>query len=210
MEYRTLREAAEAEYVDRKSRFIAHAYPVQTEEEALERIRLLRTQYWDARHNVYAYVLRSGAVRYSDDSEPQGTAGIPTLEVLTKGQITDALIVTTRYFGGVLLGTGGLTRAYSRAAHDAVQNAGIVRMCTCKTGFAECDYAQYSAVSRTVGSFGTVDGTEYGQNVAVRFHMAPARNDAFLQALADATCGAVTVQWGDETFFPEADEPRFG
>lgn len=203
MEYRTLKAAAEAEYIDRKSRFIGQAAPVHSEEEALAFLREIRTRRWDARHHVYAYVLRSGAARYSDDSEPQGTAGMPTLEVLTKGGITDAIIVTTRYFGGVLLGTGGLTRAYGRAAHDAAEAAGIVRMCSCKIGTLTCDYARYGTVARTLTQGGGIlEDTIYEQQVTLRFHIPPERIPALTQALADGTGGLVAPEWTGEAFFP--------
>ena len=203
MEYRTLRKIADAEFTERRSRFIGHAFPVQTEEEAVAYIKELRTQYWDATHNVYAYVLRSGAMRYSDDGEPQGTSGMPTLEVLTKGGITDALIVTTRYFGGILLGGGGLVRAYSRAAHDAVQAAGIAVMRMCRMCTASCAYAQYNTVSRILEQNGAViDDTSYGADITVRFHILPALLPKLTQALADATAGSVVPQGESEAYLP--------
>lgn len=203
MDYRTLRFSADAEFIERKSRFIGHAFPVQTEEEAMAYIREMRSRYWDATHNVYAYVLRSGAARFSDDGEPQGTSGMPTLEVLTKGGITDALIVTTRYFGGILLGAGGLVRAYSRAAHDAVEAAGIAIMRLCKRCYAVCSYAQYSGVTRTLTQAGAiVDDTEYGADITVRFHLVPERLPPLTQALADATAGTVVPQVDGEAYLP--------
>ena len=203
MDYLTLRTTAEATYTDRKSRFIGQAAPVHTEDEALAFLREIRARRWDARHHVYAYVLRSGAARYSDDSEPQGTAGLPTLEALTKAGLTDAVIVTTRYFGGVLLGTGGLTRAYGRAAHDAIAAAGIVRMQTCKSGRLTCGYDRYGAVCRVLAlSGGTVDDTDFGQAITIRFHIAPTHIPTLTQALADATAGAAVPEWTGESFFP--------
>ena len=207
MDYLTLRAAGTSEYIDRKSRFIGHAAPVCTEDEAMAFLREIRTRYWDARHHVYAYVLRSGAVRYSDDSEPQGTAGLPTLEVLTRSGLTDAVIVTTRYFGGVLLGTGGLTRAYGRAAHDAVSAAGTVRMQVCRSGTVVCSYAQYGAVGRALTAAGAaMDDTGFGQDVTVRFHAAPARLPALIRALADATAGSAVPEWTGEAFFPTEND----
>ena len=122
--YRTIRTAASAEFVEKKSRFIGHICPVTTQEEANEFIRQKKSEYWDATHNVYAYVLREGQTRrYSDDGEPQGTAGIPTLDVLLKEDLTDCVVVVTRYFGGTLLGTGGLVRAYSHGSKIAHANS---------------------------------------------------------------------------------------
>ena len=123
-EYRTLHSSSQDEFTEKRSRFIGYACPVTTEDEALAFIAKIKKQHWDAKHNVYAYVLRDWQIRrYSDDGEPQGTAGIPVLDVLIKGDVTDAVIVVTRYFGGILLGGGGLVRAYGHAASIAVRAA---------------------------------------------------------------------------------------
>ena len=116
--YKTIKQPAREEYVINKSRFIGHACPCQTEEQALAFLKRIREEYRDATHNCYAYVIgeNAGIMRYSDDGEPQGSAGIPTLDVLRKSGVSNAVIVTTRYFGGILLGAGGLVRAYSTAA----------------------------------------------------------------------------------------------
>ena len=117
--------SAKAEFVEKKSRFIGRIWVTETEEEALDRIKEMRQQHWDATHNVYAYIIHDGPMRYTDDGEPQGTAGMPVLEVLRGQNLENVCCVVTRYFGGTLLGTGGLIRAYGRAARDAVQAAGI-------------------------------------------------------------------------------------
>ena len=114
----------EAELVEKRSRFLGHVWPAQSEEEARARIEEMKKQYYDARHNCWCYLIRDGAVRYSDDGEPQGTAGQPMLNVFQAGEITNAVCVVTRYFGGVLLGAGGLVRAYSAAAKAALDAAG--------------------------------------------------------------------------------------
>ena len=124
--YSSLGKEASATYIEKKSEFIGYAAPVSTEEEAIAFIEKIRKKHADARHNVYAYLLRNGTTRYSDAGEPQGTAGIPTLEVIRKGGFCDAVIVVTRYFGGILLGAGGLVRAYTAAAKLACEAAGIV------------------------------------------------------------------------------------
>ena len=141
--YKTVAREAHAEFVEKKSRFIGHVKPVTTEEEAQAFVAALKKQYWDATHNVYAYVLRSGARRFSDDGEPQGTAGMPTLDVLQKAGLTDCVVVVTRYFGGILLGAGGLVRAYSHGALLAAAAGEIVEMRPCTVVEAVCDYAQY-------------------------------------------------------------------
>jgi len=128
-EYRTIKYEADDSFVERRSRFIGYAKPVTTNEEAVAFINEIKAKHWDATHNVYAYVLRDGQIRrYSDDGEPQGTAGIPVLDVLLKENLTDLVVVVTRYFGGVLLGAGGLVRAYSHGAKIAVVAAKMINM----------------------------------------------------------------------------------
>ncbi len=127
MEYITLGKHAETTFTERKSVFIGNATPVKSEAEAMEFINKIRKKYGDATHNTYAYLLADGSARYSDDGEPQGTAGVPILSVIQKGGFCDACIVVTRYFGGILLGAGGLVRAYSASARDAVNEAKIVK-----------------------------------------------------------------------------------
>lgn len=121
----TVKEAATASFVERKSEFIGHITPVKTEEEAIAFVNRIKKQYADAKHNVYAYLLRENNItRFSDDGEPHGTAGLPVLDVLRKEGVTDVAVVVTRYFGGILLGTGGLVRAYSQGAKMALDAAG--------------------------------------------------------------------------------------
>ena len=128
-DYLTLRKESSDEFIEKRSRFIGYAKPVTTQEEAMDFINAIRAKHWDATHNVYAYVLRDGqSRRYSDDGEPSGTAGVPVLDVLLKENITDCVVVATRYFGGVLLGAGGLVRAYSHTSKIAVEAAGIMKM----------------------------------------------------------------------------------
>ena len=126
--YKILYKEGEAEISEKKSRFIAHIAPAQTEEEAQAFIEKIKKQYWDARHNCWAYIIgqNKNIQRYSDDGEPQGTAGIPILEVIKKNDLTDCAVVVTRYFGGILLGAAGLTRAYTKGAVIAINAAGTV------------------------------------------------------------------------------------
>ena len=123
--YRVPFETAESEFVEKRSRFISHLWLVETEEEAQEHIRAMKKHYHDARHNCWCYILRSGTVRYSDDGEPQGTAGQPMLNVFEREGVYNVCCVVTRYFGGILLGAGGLTRAYTRGAKDALIASGV-------------------------------------------------------------------------------------
>ena len=128
-EYRTVKAMAEAELVEKRSRFIAQVFPIKSEAEALEHIANAKKKYWDARHNVYAYILREGGTcRYTDDGEPSGTAGAPICNVLEKRGLTNILVVITRYFGGIKLGAGGLVRAYSKSVLEAINEAEILEV----------------------------------------------------------------------------------
>ncbi len=147
--YKTLEGSASAEIVVKKSRFIANAFPVSSEEQAQTLIEKMKKQYYDARHNCYAYRIgKDGkAFRYSDDGEPQGTAGIPMLDVLRGENITEALVVITRYFGGILLGTGGLSRAYSGAAKEGILSAGIIEKRLCREIIITADYSLHGKLT---------------------------------------------------------------
>ncbi len=194
--YRTLHAEAQDEFVEKRSRFIGYARPVQTEQEALAFIAQIKKYHWDAKHNVYAYALREGQIRrYSDDGEPQGTAGVPVLEVLQKGNITDAVIVVTRYFGGILLGGGGLVRAYGHAASIAVKAAGIEEQVLCDEVQTSCDYAQYGRVQPLIIAHGgIITDTQYADNVTIDFYMRQPQLSALEKELCDATAGTVSCR----------------
>ena len=148
MEYRTIAAPVSASFVEKKSEFIAQLFPVRTQEDAVEAIENVRKQHRRARHNVYAYLLREGnASRYSDDGEPQGTAGMPILDVLQKNGLTDICCVVTRYFGGVLLGANGLVRAYSHSTAIAIENAQVKVMLPCYPVSIQTDYALYGKIA---------------------------------------------------------------
>ncbi len=168
-EYRTVKQFNCDEYVVKRSRFIGYAKPVTTVEEANEFIAEIKSKHWDATHNVYAYILREGGVkRYSDDGEPQGTAGVPTLDVLEKEGLVDVCVVVTRYFGGILLGGGGLVRAYSHSAKIGVESAGIITMAHCLDLAIECDYTFYGKLGAFLANEETVIlDTEFTDNVKV-------------------------------------------
>ncbi len=206
--YRTVAKAAQAEFIERKSRFIGSIKPVQTEEDAVAFINEIRSQWRDASHHVYAYVLRKdNKMRHSDDGEPQGTGGIPVLEVLTKSGVTDAVVVVTRYFGGILLGAGGLVRAYSHGAATALHEAGIALMARCKEGELLCDYAQYGAVSALLPACGGgIDQVEFGEKVFMKFHFLPEQIPKMERELADATNGQIAAHWNGERFLQIAEE----
>ena len=162
-----------------------------------------RSEHWNATHNVYAYSLREGNIkRYSDDGEPSGTAGMPVLDVIVKNEIFDVVVVVTRYFGGVLLGTGGLVRAYSHGSKIAVEAAKPVIMQNCLVCEARCAYNQYGKVSSLIIGVGAaVDDTVYESDVLVKFHIKPDLLGTLNKKLADATSGEVTVEQKDEQYF---------
>ncbi len=202
-EYKTILKPVSVEFVERRSRFIGHVCPVESEEEALAFLAELRTRHWDATHNVYAYSLRqSGIQRYSDDGEPQGTAGIPSLDVLRKSGVTDVIAVVTRYFGGILLGAGGLVRAYSHAVSLALEESGIAVMRMCALAELTCSYSQYGRVAALIPECGGIlDDSQFGESVTLSFHIAPDALPAFDRELADATCGEGSVSVSGERFF---------
>ena len=158
----------EAQFIERRSRFIGHIFLTETEEEALARLKQMREQYWDATHNVYAYIIRDGATRFSDDGEPGGTAGMPVLQVLQREELYNVTCVVTRYFGGILLGAGGLTRAYSKSARDALAAAGVAAMGLWTAARCTCPYPLLERVKLEVQAVGgTVDAVDYGAEVAL-------------------------------------------
>ena len=203
MQYKTVRNKGSDEFTEQRSRFIGYVCPVKTEAEALNFINEKKKQHWDARHNVYAYVLRdSGIQRYSDDGEPHGTAGVPVLDIIVKSGITDVVVVVTRYFGGILLGTGGLVRAYTKGASIALKAGNIITMQSCSICSLSCDYTKYGRLSGLIPSFGgVIDSTDFGADVTLNFHIAPENYGAFSKQLAELTCGSITAEIIDEKFF---------
>lgn len=202
-DYKTVLENASDEFVEKRSRFIGYCKPVKTEQEAIDFINEKRSEHWNATHNVYAYSLREGNIkRYSDDGEPSGTAGMPVLDVIVKNEIFNVVVVVTRYFGGVLLGTGGLVRAYSHGSKIAVEAAKPVIMQNCLVCEARCAYNQYGKVSSLIIGVGAaVDDTVYESDVLVKFHIKPDLLGTLNKKLADATSGEVTVEQKDEQYF---------
>ena len=191
-EYKTIRQAAEAEHTVQRSKFIAHIRRVESREEAEQFIAAVKKEYWDARHNVYAYVLKGGESRCSDDGEPSGTSGMPTLDVLLKQGVSDVCVVTTRYFGGILLGTGGLVRAYSKAAALALEKAGSVQVAPCAVLEAVVSYALADKLQRFLKESGCViEQTDYAENVRFVFYLRESERAAFGAKLTDAFQGEI-------------------
>lgn len=203
-EYTTIRSYAEDEFVERRSRFIGAVKPVTTEEEALAFINEKRGKHWDASHNVYAYILRDGQLkRYSDDGEPQGTAGIPVLDVLQKEGLTDLVVVVTRYFGGILLGAGGLTRAYSKGAKDVLEAAGVCRMSQWTLWDVPCTYPLFERMKLEIQSCGgVVRDTEYGADILLRAAFPAGGAERFAPRLTEFSAGALEMLPDGEEFLP--------
>ena len=193
-EYRTLSGYGRAQIEEKRSTFIGSADFVTTEEEATAFIKAIRNEFPDARHNVYAYLLREGAkTRYSDDREPQGTAGMPILEVLRKSECFDTFVVVTRYFGGILLGTGGLVRAYTEAATAAIAAAGQIIRRPALTFSFTCSYAEYPRCERFFKTAGLALGDpDFGAEVTVTYTVSAAEADLVAERLYDETGGRIT------------------
>lgn len=191
--YKTLSCQAQDEYIVKHSRFIGYAKPVKTEKEAQEFIAEISKKHWDAKHNVYAYSVREGGIkRYSDDGEPQGTAGMPVLNVILQEDITDCVVVVTRYFGGILLGGGGLVRAYTHSAKIGIDAAGIVTLSKWTVCRISCDYTFYGKLETFIRDFGGVtENTDFGENVILEFRIEKGTEDAFDKKLKDLTNGKI-------------------
>lgn len=200
--YTTIHHYASFEYEDRKSVFIGEAMPVSTEEDALIFIESIKKKYPDARHHVYAYVLRDNSImRFSDDGEPQGTAGMPVLDIIRKNGLTDTAIVVTRYFGGTLLGTGGLVRAYTASALGAVENAEIITYDVYVTLTIETTYSDYQKFSPVFTEFGyRSEDVRYTDKVMLTGRVKKSNSDDLIDKLIQTTSGRVKVQIIDEKF----------
>lgn len=198
--YKTIAAEASDEFVEKKSRFIGHVCPVATEEEAQAFVAAKKAKYWDATHNVWAYILQEGqAKRYSDDGEPQGTAGVPVLDVLQKEGLTDLVVVVTRYFGGTLLGAGGLVRAYSHGAKIAVDAARILHMNPCTVLEMELEYGLYGKVSYILPRYNAqVLSSDFGAAVQLRVMMTSDRVSSFQKELGELTAGSVIPRVAEE------------
>ena len=199
--YTTILNEADFEYEDRKSIFIANAAPVRSEQEALDFISYIKKKYPDARHHVYAYVLKENSImRFSDDREPQGTAGMPTLDAIRKNGCTDTVIVTIRYFGGTLLGTGGLVRAYSAAAIGAINKANIVTYDLYTTLNVKVSYSDYQKITPHISSDFRVKDTKYLDKVIVVGSIRSSLRTEFEKAIIEITSGRAEIEKTEEKF----------
>ncbi|MBQ2765373.1 MAG: YigZ family protein [Clostridia bacterium] len=200
--YTTLEREASAEFTEKKSVFIGYACPVKTEEEATAFIAKIRKKHADARHNCYAYQLNGGGIaRYSDDGEPQGTAGVPILDVIKKSGADDCCVVVTRYFGGILLGAGGLVRAYANGAKIALDAAHIVTYESYTEFRIICDYAAYQKINYEFPKYGIiVDASDFGGSVTLRLAIKATKYAEFTDKLAEMFAGSIVPETLGERF----------
>lgn len=209
--YRTVYQGATGEYTDRKSRFIAHVKPVSSEEEALRFIEQIRRQYWDAKHNCFAYVIRPDdgspvMSRASDDGEPAQTAGKPMMDLLQGRQLFNVAAVVTRYFGGILLGTGGLVRAYGGALQEALDRCVIIDKIPAVRMQLQCSYPMYGKVqSRLLEAGGVLINTLYDADVQLWFALPAQEEEPFRKTLLSLSSGTLKPQATGACWLAEVD-----
>ena len=202
--YKTVKVCANAEIIEKRSRFIAYVRPVDTEDGALEYLNHIKQKHRDARHNVYAYIIReNNTMRYSDDGEPGGTAGMPVLDMIKKEGLCDIIIVVTRYFGGVLLGTGGLVHAYSAAAKAGINAAGIVNMVLCRKIVIECAYNLIGKVQYEISEYPDAfcGEAQYGGRVSIDVYVPTDKEKEFIDRINDKTNGSAKISLGEIDYF---------
>ena len=202
---------AESEFTEKRSRFITHLWKVESEAEARSRIEEMKKKYYDARHNCWCYLLQEGnVVRYSDDGEPQGTAGQPMLNVFQRQGVVNVCCVVTRYFGGILLGAGGLTRAYTKGAKDALDVAGIARMSQWTLWDVECSYPLFERMKLEIASCGgVVRQVDYGADILIRAAFPGGGAEQFEPRLTELSAGQLMMLPAGEEFLPgPREEPK--
>lgn len=200
-------EPGESEFTEKRSRFIGHVWPVETEEEAQGRIKEMKTKYYDARHNCWCYRIGDNVVRYGDDGEPQGTAGQPMLKVFERENVTNVVCVVTRYFGGILLGAGGLTRAYSKSAKDALAAAGAATMGLWVQVEIPCAYPLLERVKQEIAAVdGMVDDTVFGADVTVKASIMADKVKSLQDRLTELSAGSIQMKKLGEAYRPGPKE----
>ncbi len=201
-EYRTVEIASDDFFVEKKSKFIGYAKPVKTVDEATDFIASIKSKHWDATHNVYAYILRENNIqRYSDDGEPSGTAGVPMLDVLLKENLVDVCVVGTRYFGGTLLGAGGLVRAYSHTSKIAIEAAHIITMAECDVMSVAVDYSFYERMNNLLSDFSAnIKDTMFADNVKIVFSLKKDRVEPLSDKLIDISNAKYTLEYISSEF----------
>lgn len=202
MGYITIKDRAENSFIEKHSEFIGYLAPVTTNDEAIAFINEIKSKHRKATHNVYAYILRdNNIVRYSDDGEPQGTAGVPVLDVLQKKGLTDICCVVTRYFGGILLGGGGLVRAYSHATSIAIENAIIMDMCSCYQLKFSIDYNLYGKINYILPDFYVkILDTSFTDCVTITLLVKIEHYESLNSKLIDVSNGTINIEKSEEMF----------
>ena len=195
MSYKTVKNPSEFIIVEKKSEFIGYCAPVKTEEEAVAFVNSIKKKHSDARHNVYAYVLREGfAQRFSDDGEPHGTAGMPVLDSIRKADLTDVAVVVTRYFGGILLGTGGLVRAYTAAASGAIKEAGVAEVDDFAILEIKANYSDYQKIMPLISAVNAkIEDSDFGTDVIMKIMVRDEQAESFMSNLIETTNGRVAA-----------------
>lgn len=200
-EYCVPTAAGEASFTEKRSEFLGHVRPVESEEEARAFVAEMKKKYYDARHNCWCYIIKDGPERYSDDGEPQGTAGIPMLEVFRREGVCNVVCVVTRYFGGILLGAGGLLRAYTKSAKDALDAAGISVVRRWVETVLDCSYAAAEKLKQEITAFGgIVAGLDYSAAVTIHAYIPEESAEDFKARIFDVSAGGVTVRVTGEDF----------
>lgn len=209
-EYRVPFQDAESEFTEKRSRFLSHLFRVESEAEARQRIEEMRKKYYDARHNCWCYLIEEGGiVRYSDDGEPQGTAGQPMLNVFQRREVWNVCCVVTRYFGGILLGTGGLLRAYTRSAKDALDAAGIAQVRQWAQTVVECPYPLLERVKLEIAAAqGILGEVSYGAQVRLPALLPVEHWPAYAARITELTAGKIAAEKLGETFQAAPVEAR--
>ena len=200
--YTTIRREASAEFEEKRSIFIGYAKPVKSEEEAAEFIKRIKSKHKDATHNVFGYTMKNGVIaRYSDDGEPQGTAGMPVLDVIRKSGVDDACVVVTRYFGGTLLGAGGLVRAYSQGAKMVLEAAEIVTFEPYTELSIPCSYSDYQKISAELPKYGAIiDDTEFSDNVMLKIAVKNEIVPKIIEKVSEISAGKSILEITGERF----------
>ncbi|MDO4730645.1 MAG: YigZ family protein [Clostridia bacterium] len=202
--YKTILESCCGELTEKKSKFICSICPVKTEQEAIDFINKIKSEHKTARHNTYAYILQqNNRIRYSDDGEPKSTAGLPMLQVLQKSELTDVAAVVTRYFGGILLGTGGLVRAYSEAVKIALEKSIIAKMFLCKECEIVVDYALYGKLEFILNSYkAVIRNCDYSDEVRISFYIKEEQFGKLVKDLNDTLAANFDLEVISEDFLP--------
>jgi uncharacterized YigZ family protein len=204
MDYKTVKAPVRAEFIEKRSKFIASVSPCKTAEEATEFISRIKTEFYDARHNCFAYIIKDGAERFSDDGEPQGTAGMPILEVIRRRELKNVAVVVTRYFGGILLGAPGLVRAYNHTASIGLDSAKTVTMCLCDVLSLSVTYDFYARVELIVrDAGGRINKRDFAEKVNLQIYMPKSKTRNFNNLLREASAAAFEAKEDGEIFLED-------